>query len=132
MRRLFSSFAPGAPGMGLLLLRIATGSTLIYYAVSALIADGRFAPALLYALSMLLGVLLLVGLWTPIAAALAAVVALWEIASHPALHPQLGSIAIMAAALALVGPGAWSLDARLYGWKQIKISARTPEEDPRD
>ena len=132
MRRLFSSFAPGAPGMGLLLLRIATGSILICHAVSALIADGRFAPALLYVLSMLLGVLLWVGLWTPIAAALAAVVALWEIASHPALRPQLGSIAIMAAALALVGPGAWSLDAWLYGWRQIKISARTPQEDPRD
>ena len=130
MRRLFSSFAPGAPGMGLLLLRIAAGGALVYQPVSAL-AEGRFAPALLCVLSLLLGVLLLMGLWTPIAGALAAVVALWELASQPALRGQFGLIAIMAAALALVGPGAWSLDAWLYGWKQIKISARTPEEDSR-
>jgi uncharacterized membrane protein YphA (DoxX/SURF4 family) len=129
MRRLFSSFAPGAPGTGLLLLRVATGSSLVYRGISALIADGRFALPLLDALLILLGILIFAGLWTPIAGALVAGVSLWEMASHPGLRPQFGSIAIVAAGLALVGPGAWSVDAWLYGWKEIKISVRTREED---
>jgi hypothetical protein len=59
-----------------------------------------------------------------------AVASIWEMVSHPASRPQFGSITIMASALALLGPGAWSVDAWLYGWKQIKISARPPEQDP--
>lgn len=130
MRRLFSSFAHGAPGIGLLLLRLATGSTLIYPSVTALIGDAPFPPAAFQALLILLGVLLFAGLWTPIAGALVAVATICEMVSHPASRPQFGSITIMATALALLGPGAWSVDAWLYGWKQIKISARTREQDP--
>ena len=129
MRRLFSSFAHGAPGIGLLLLRLATGATLIYHSVTALIGDGLFASAAFPALSILLGVLLFAGLWTPIAGALVAVATIWEMVSHPASRSQLGSITIMASALALLGPGAWSVDAWLYGWKQIKIPARTRGQD---
>ena len=130
MRRLFSSFAHGAPGIGLLLLRLATGSALIYHSVTALIGHGPFAPAAFQALLVLLGALLFAGLWTPIAGALVAVATIWAMVFHPASRPQLGSITIMASALALLGPGAWSVDARLYGWKQIKISARTQDQDP--
>jgi putative oxidoreductase len=129
MRRLFSSFAHGAPGIGLLLLRLATGATLIYHSVTALTGDGLFASAAFPALSILLGVLLFAGLWTPIAGALVAVASIWEMVSHPASRSQFGSITIMASALALLGPGAWSVDAWLYGWKQIKIPARTRGQD---
>ena len=129
MRRLFSSFAPGAPGIGLLLLRLATGSALIYRSVTGFIGNGLSAPAAVQALLVLLGVLLFAGLWTPIAAALVAVAGIWEMVSHPASTPQFGSITIMASALALLGPGAWSVDAWLYGWKQIKIPARTRGQD---
>ena len=125
MRRLFSTFAHGAPGIGLLLLRLTTGSTLIYRSVIPLIRDAPFAPAAFHALLILLGVLLLAGLWTPIAGALVTVITIWEMVSHPASHPQFVWIATIAAALTLLGPGAWSVDAWLYGWKQIKIADRT-------
>jgi uncharacterized membrane protein YphA (DoxX/SURF4 family) len=126
MRRLFSTFAHGAPGIGLLLLRLTTGGALIYYGVAPLVRHAPFAPAAVRALLLLLGVLLLAGLWTPIAGALVAVIALWEMVSQPASQPQCVWIAIIAAALALLGPGVWSVDAWLYGWKQIKISDRRP------
>jgi putative oxidoreductase len=132
MRRLFSSFARGAPGIGLLLLRVTTGSALIYYGVSGLLARPALASAAWRTLLSLLGVLLLAGLWTPVAALLAVVATLWEFVSTSTAWPQFASIAVMAAALALLGPGAWSIDAWLYGWKQIRIPARRQARDATD
>ncbi len=126
MRRLYSTFAHGAPGIGLLLLRLTTGGALIYHGVTPLVRHAPFAPAAVRALLILLGVLLLSGLWTPIAGGLVAVITLWEMVSQPASRPQFVWIAIITTALALIGPGAWSVDAWLYGWKQIKISDRRP------
>jgi putative oxidoreductase len=132
MRRLFSSFASGAPGIGLLLLRLATGGTLIYQHVTALAQGAPFAAAAFQALMILLGVLLLVGLWTPVAAALVALGAVSEAISHPAARSEFAAIAITATALTLLGPGACSVDARLYGWKEIKISLRRKSQDSPD
>ncbi len=107
-------------------MRLMTSGALIYHGVTPLIRHAPFAPAAVHALLILLGVLLLVGLWTPIAGALVAVITLWEMVSQPASRPQFVWIAIITTALALIGPGAWSVDAWLYGWKQIKISDRRP------
>lgn len=122
MRRLFSSFAHGAPGIGLLLLRLATASALICHGVLPPENHTPLASAALHAVVILPSVLLFAGLWTPIAATLAALITFCEMVSHPASWQQYAWIAVIAAALALLGPGAWSVDARLYGWKQIKIS----------
>jgi uncharacterized membrane protein YphA (DoxX/SURF4 family) len=127
VRRLFSSFAPGAPGLGLLLLRLAAGSALICRCVSALAAGGSRPPAWLHGLGVLLGVLLVGGLWTPVAAVLVVGATIFAMLSHSDPRPPLGWIGLIAACLALLGPGAWSIDAWLYGWKEIKIPARTRE-----
>lgn len=126
MRRLFSSFAHGAPGIGLLLLRLATGSALIYHGVTPLVRGAPFEPAAIHTMVILPGLLLLAGLWTPIAGFLVALASIWEMVSYPTSCLSFLWIAIIGAALALLGPGAWSVDARLYGWKQIKISDRKP------
>ena len=67
------------------------------------------------------GFALLVGFWTPIAGCLVMVLEIWEVFSRP-VDPWpnilLGSMGV---ALALIGPGALSVDARRFGWKRIGI-----------
>jgi CDP-diglyceride synthetase len=63
------------------------------------------------------------GLWTPVAATLVAAMQLWKIywkLGDPWIYLLLATIA---AAIAMLGPGFWSVDARLYGWKRIEPPA---------
>ena len=112
MRRLFSTFAHGPPGVGLLLMRLSAGMTLVVLGVSELQAGPPPGAVLLQVLSIGLGILLLAGLWTPVAGMLVALDALWNIfaSGHPWRWILLATLGL---ALALIGPGAWSVDARL-------------------
>jgi putative oxidoreductase len=71
------------------------------------------------------GILLLVGLWTPVAGSLAAIVKVLMAVSRFFSHSHDPWIAVLQAALgailAMVGPGAWSFDARLFGRKRIDV-----------
>ena len=125
MQRLFSTFADRWPGVGLLLLRLLTSVALIHF----LIADLRQASpltAIALQIGAGAGILLLIGLWTPVAGTLVAVVELWIAYSQFLSHsgdPWIAIIqATLGAALAMVGPGAWSVDARLFGRKHIDVS----------
>ena len=124
MRRLFSTFARGAPGVGLLLIRVVAGTTLIAHAVAMLTAGPEVASAVLHLLTAGIGILLLIGLWTPVAGALTALDAAWLAFSSPGDAQFYILLAALATALALLGPGAWSVDARLFGWKRIEFRDR--------
>jgi uncharacterized membrane protein YphA (DoxX/SURF4 family) len=72
------------------------------------------------------GLLLLFGLWTPVAGAIVAIIELLIAFTH-GHDPWVGVLlAGLGVALALMGPGAWSVDARRFGWKRIEI--RRPDE----
>jgi putative oxidoreductase len=129
MRRLFSTFAHGSPGIGLLLMRVVSGTAFLVEGYLALRGRPPLVLALIQAASLGLGILLIAGLWTPVTGSLLALGALWNVFS--AGHPwRWIMLATLGAALALIGPGAWSLDARLFGWKRLQIQTQKSEITP--
>ena len=76
-------------------------------------------PTVLNVLAGVVGILLLIGLWTPVAGTLLAVVVSLSVVMHPADPWNCVFLGTLGAGLALVGPGAWSVDAYLFGWKRI-------------
>ena len=118
MQRLFSTFPGGLPGAGLLLLRVAAAIPLVY---TGLLTVASSSPAILEVVSAGAAILLLIGLWTPLAGALIAVSELSLAVLHSAEPWMHVLFATMGAALAMLGPGGCSLDARLFGRKQIQI-----------
>ena len=121
MRRLFSTFAPGWPGAGLLILRLVAGGSLIVHELLRLRTSPSIELLILEMLAIAAGIFLLAGLWTPVAGSLVAVFAVWNSIAQPGdpwASIYLGTIGI---ALALLGPGEWSVDARLFGWKRIDV-----------
>jgi putative oxidoreductase len=126
VQRLFSTFADGWPGVGLLLLRLLTGAALIDLGTSGI---REASPPLTVALQIIgisAAILLLVGVFTPLAGLLAAAAQVWIAISLFSSHsgdPWVPlALAILAAALAMIGPGAWSIDARRFGRKHIDLS----------
>jgi len=63
--------------------------------------------------------LLLFGLWTPVVGIIVASRELWIVFSGGDPWMPL-VLATLGATLAMIGPGAWSIDARLFGRRQIK------------
>jgi uncharacterized membrane protein YphA (DoxX/SURF4 family) len=131
LQRLFSRFPGGAAGAALMLLRLTAGLTLATPGLSCLaqadsltawgIASG--ALAVVFSLSLILGFL------TPIAAGLVGLDVIGMRLSWfppPTAHtfdtnlPTMLVVSI-AAALTLLGPGAFSIDARLFGRREIII-----------
>ena len=119
MQRLFSTFADGWPGGGILILRVAAGGALIDRGIAAVRAG---APADFVALQVagaLAGLLLVGGLWTPIVGVLAGLLEGSIAFMASGTQPLAIMLATLGISIAMIGPGAWSIDARLYGRKQL-------------
>jgi putative oxidoreductase len=125
VQRLFSTFANGWPGKGLLLLRLITGAALIHFGMANLHEDLPLQILVLQIVGAGAGVFLLAGFWTPVAGTVVAAATLWIASSRYSSHsgdPWIPAMeAALGAALAMIGPGAWSIDARLFGRKHIDL-----------
>jgi uncharacterized membrane protein YphA (DoxX/SURF4 family) len=121
VQRLFSTFPCGLPGAGLVLLRAAAAIPLVYAGLRTLASP---SPVFVDVVTAGAAILLLIGLWTPIAGGLIAVVELGLAVMNPAEPWMHIRSATLGAALAMLGPGGCSMDARLFGRKQIQIPQR--------
>ena len=119
MQRLFSTFANGWPGRGLFIQRVLAGGTLVYLEIACLTGTEVCPTVVPRTIGSLAGILLLAGLWTPVAGVLVVMVEGWIAYSSPGNRWAPLMLAAFCASLAMVGPGAWSLDARLFGRKRI-------------
>ena len=113
-------FPPGLPGVALLLLRLSVAT--------ALLLDGyahRGAlPGWVHAAAILISLVVSVGYLTPIAAAaaLALHVIVWFALGAGADAAGVAAVlALDALALALLGPGAYSVDSRRFGRRLVVL-----------
>jgi uncharacterized membrane protein YphA (DoxX/SURF4 family) len=127
MQRLFSTFPNGWPGFGLLLLRLGVGIALISLGISGVFAaSGEPVAIARDSIEAAGAILLIVGLWTPVVGALIALNELWialaVYSSPPDGHWNHVFLAVLTAGVAMLGPGAWSIDARLFGRKRFDLA----------
>jgi hypothetical protein len=118
MRDMFASVRRQRLALGLFLLRVVVAVAIVSrHPGSNLVEQGA-------------AFLLLVGMWTTAVGALICVIEVWGVVSGTGgWVPVL--VATITSALALAGPGAWSVDAQLRGWHRIEIPPREPDRNTR-
>ena len=119
LQRLFSTFANGWPGLGLLIQRLVLGIALLYHGIALLSSTPAVGPVVPQLIGSALGLFILAGLWTPAMGTLVAVVQAWIALTGAGDESVPIILAALGGTLAMIGPGAWSIDARLFGRKYI-------------
>src|SRR5271168_1787284 len=113
-------FPNGWPGRALLLLRLVVGSFLIHDGIVGLMAAPQHESIVVHVIATIAGILLLLGLWTP-TGALVALTEFWVALTGTDHLRSTLLLAAMGIAIAILGPGALSIDARLFGRKRLDI-----------
>jgi uncharacterized membrane protein YphA (DoxX/SURF4 family) len=128
LQRTFTSFPSGSVGAALLVLRVIVGASAIVEAVLAIVGGHSLLDITAAFLAAVAGLALVLGFLTPVVSAfIAAVGAALLLGLHGPLLRLLDSrmalfeFVVMAVALAILGPGATSIDARLFGRREVAI-----------
>jgi hypothetical protein len=117
LQRLFTTFAEGWPGFGLLVQRLITGIALLHVWIALFRETPTATTTAPQAMGAALAIFIMIGLWTPVAGALIAAVEVWTALAYPGDAGTASLLATLGATLAMIGPGAFSIDARLFGRK---------------
>lgn len=133
LQRTFSGFPTGYPGLALLLLRLVVGGATSAQAWMLITTNhGAVSTSVIVVASLVFftGLALIIGFMTPIAGVLLSAGALlltveastaWHLSLFESSLARIEFITISAALIPL-GPGALSLDARLYGRREIEVN----------
>jgi putative oxidoreductase len=118
MQRIFTTFPNSWPGAGLLLIRL----TLAIFLLTQLFpAGGAVVGVWLQATAIACAVALLLGLWTPIVCLFQFMMSIVLVVLGLATPLIWGPVSLLFLGLAMLGPGAWSVDAKLFGRKRMYI-----------
>jgi hypothetical protein len=122
LQRLYSMFPVGGPGAGLLLLRFSLIASIIYIRTPVIALVPHLAGvAALFAISLCLAA----GLMTPVMAGLGVVCGCVALYHGTMLSPWcMASPTLNAIAIFLLGPGAYSVDAILFGRRVLVTPPR--------
>jgi len=124
MQRLFSMFPPGWPGLGLVLLRVSVAVPVLLDTYG----NRNELPGWALIALAVLSATLSVGFLTPMVAVLALVVRLVSLKSVSAGSEAAICMTILSAlALAMVGPGAYSIDAFRFGRRLVVLPPHDPD-----
>lgn len=125
MTRYACRYPDGAPGIALLFVRLCCACAA--FGVAAILAP-TIVPGIAYPAAALLGILLALGLLARTTALLLGIAVAAALMTGDAVHQLLlAGVAGCCAALAIVGAGAFSVDARRHGRHVIDLGKR-----PRD
>jgi putative oxidoreductase len=101
------------------LLRLVAGGALINRGIAATSVGTSTGLLVLQISGAAAGLLILGGVWTPVVGMLAGMVEVGIALTQPGTQSLAIMLAGLGISLAMIGPGAWSIDARLYGRKQL-------------
>ena len=121
LQRLYSTFASGWPGVGLLIQRVVVAVVLLGFCIIHLTDSPSSTSMIPHVIGACAGMLFLVGLWTPFVGGLIAAAEFWIAASHFS-DPWISiMLATFGGTVAMLGPGAFSVDARLFGRRHLDV-----------
>lgn len=147
MQKLYSTFPGGRLGIGLLILRTAAGvATSVYGAILVSRLEAAAGSQFSYVSQLILGLLLitgsiffLLGLMMPFVSIMVAISELAAavmrlVPGNPMQESEFGWVALLllasiTIALSFLGPGAYSIDARLFGRRRIFIPSSPKSEE---
>jgi putative oxidoreductase len=124
LRSAISGFVRSREGIGLLLMRLACGAVLMGEAVTRIRAIPGSESVVYIVLLTAASIAVLTGYRTRIAGVATAALEVSLLAFGEGNLDLDALLATLGVALALMGPGAWSVDARLSGWRRIHIPRR--------
>jgi hypothetical protein len=121
MQRLYSTFPDSWPGVALLIMRVGQGVQVLSGSHLDAVAGFTLTDTLLYGLELLTAGLLAIGLGSPVAGLLQALLECRSVYADGRFNPGHFDCALLAICLAMLGPGAFSVDARLFGRRRVRI-----------
>jgi uncharacterized membrane protein YphA (DoxX/SURF4 family) len=118
VQRLYSMFPTGLPGIGLIAVRVTVGAMLLVHG-----SPYAAPPSMVCAISSSMAAVgLVIGILTPYAAAFAGCLEFWRLCMRDNVDLfHLIAAIVLSLALGVLGPGAYSVDNRIFGRRLINL-----------